>query len=59
MHHIDANKNAYSKGYMGTTQECYELSWHKSWKQYSTKQKLYGHLTPISQVRRLRHAGHC
>ena len=33
-----------------------------SWKQYSTKQQLYGHLPPITkniQVRRTRHAGHC
>ena len=30
---------------------------NKSWRQYSTKQQLYGHL-PI-QVRRTRHAGHC
>ena len=33
-----------------------------SWKQHSTKQRLYGHLPPITktiQVRRTRHAGHC
>ena len=34
---------------------------NKSWKQLSTKQQLYGHLSPISQtkVRQARHAGHC
>ena len=34
----------------------------KSWRQYPTKQQLYGHLPPIMktiQVRRTRHAGHC
>ena len=33
-----------------------------SWRQYPTKQQLYGHLPPITktiQVRRTRHAGHC
>ena len=35
---------------------------NKSWKQHPTEQQLYGHLPPISkttQVRRIRHAGHC
>ena len=39
---------------------------HKSWKQYPTKQKFYGHLPSIWKkkqknisVRRARHAGHC
>ena len=35
---------------------------NKFWKQHPTKQKLYGHLPPITkviQVRRTRHAGHC
>ena len=35
---------------------------NKSWRQHSTKQQLYGHLTPITktiQIRRTRHAGHC
>ena len=35
---------------------------NKSWRQYPTKQQLYGHLPPITktiQVRRSRHAGHC
>ena len=35
---------------------------NKSWRQYSTKQQLYGHFPPIMktiQVRRTRHAGHC
>ena len=35
---------------------------NKSWRQHSTKYKLYGHLPPITktiQVRRTRHAGHC
>ena len=35
---------------------------NKSWRQHPTKQKLYGHLPPITktiQVRRNRHAGHC
>ena len=35
---------------------------NKSWKQHSTKQKLCGHLLPISQhlqIRQTRHAGHC
>ena len=35
---------------------------NNSWKQYPTKQQLYGHLPPISkiiQIRRTRHAGHC
>ena len=34
----------------------------RSWRQYPTKQQLYGHLPPITktiQVRRTRHAGHC
>ena len=35
---------------------------NKSWRQHSTKQQLYGHLSPITkviQVRLTRHAGHC
>ena len=35
---------------------------NKSWRQHPTKQKLYGHLLPITktiQVRRTRHARHC
>ena len=35
---------------------------NKSWRQYSTKQQLYGHLPPntkIIQVRRTRHTEHC
>ena len=35
---------------------------NKSWRQYLTKQQLYGHLPLITktiQVRRTRHAGHC
>ena len=32
---------------------------NKSWRQYPTKQQLYGHLPPITKVRRTRHAGHC
>ena len=35
---------------------------NKSWRQHPTRDKLYGHLPPISktiQVRRTRHAGHC
>ena len=35
---------------------------NKSWKQYSTKQQLYGHLPPISKtlhIRRTRQARHC
>ena len=35
---------------------------NRSWRQYSTKQQLYGHLPPITktiQVRRTIHAGHC
>ena len=35
---------------------------NKSWRQYPTNNKLYGHLPPITktiQVRRTRHAGHC
>ena len=35
---------------------------NKSWRQHPTKDKLYGHLPPITktiQVRRTRHAGHC
>ena len=35
---------------------------NKSWRQYFTKQQLYGHLPPISniiQVRRTRHVTHC
>ena len=34
----------------------------KSWRQHSTKQQLYGHLSPISKtikIKRTRHAGHC
>ena len=34
--------------------------WKKSWEQHYTKQQLYGHLLPISQItleRRARHAG--
>ena len=34
----------------------------KYWRQYSTKQWLYGHLPPITkniQIRRIRHMGHC
>ena len=35
---------------------------NKSWRQYLTKQQLYGHLPPITkavEVRRTGHAGHC
>ena len=35
---------------------------NKSWRQYPTKQQLYGHLRPITKtikIRRTRHAGHC
>ena len=35
---------------------------NKSWRQYPTKQQLYGHLPPITktiQIRQTRHAGHC
>ena len=35
---------------------------NKSWRQYPTKQQLYGHLPPITksiQVRRTRNVGHC
>ena len=35
---------------------------NKSWRQYLTKQQLYGHLPPITktiQVRRTRHTAHC
>ena len=35
---------------------------NKSWRQYPTKQQIYGHLLPIMKtvkVRRTRHAGHC
>ena len=35
---------------------------NKSWRQYPTKQQLYGHLPPIRktiQVRQTRHVGHC
>ena len=31
---------------MGTTQDCYELSW----KQHPTKRHLYGHLPSISKI---------
>ena len=34
---------------------------NKSWKQYPTKQQLYGHLPPVTKtikIRRTRHAGH-
>ena len=35
---------------------------NKSWKQYPTKQQVYGHLPPISKtiyVRQTKHTGHC
>ena len=32
---------------------------NKSWKQHSTKQQLYSHLPPITQVRQTRHVEHC
>ena len=35
---------------------------NKSWRQYPTRHKLYGHLPPITktiQARRTRHTGHC
>ena len=35
---------------------------NKSWRQHPTKQKMYGHLPPITKtikIRRTRHAGHC
>ena len=35
---------------------------NRSWRQYPTKQQLYGHLPPITKtikIRRTRHAGHC
>ena len=31
---------------------------NKSWRQHPTKQQLYGHLQPITKVRRTRHVGH-
>ena len=35
---------------------------NRSWRQYPTKQQLYGHQPPVMktiQIRRTRHAGHC
>ena len=35
---------------------------NKSWRQWPTKQQLYGHLPPITKtikIRQTRHAGHC
>ena len=35
---------------------------NKSWRQHSTKQQLYGHLSPFTKtikIRRNRHVGHC
>ena len=32
---------------------------NKSWRQQPTRHQLYGHLPPITKVRRTRHAGHC
>ena len=32
---------------------------NKSWKQNPTKQQLYSHLPPISQIRQIRHVKHC
>ena len=29
------------------------------WRQHPTRHQLYGHLPPITKVRRTRHAGHC
>ena len=50
------------KNLMVTTQECCAAILNRSWRQHPTKQKLYGHLTPITkiiQIRGTRHAGHC
>ena len=30
-----------------------------SWRQHPTKQLLYGHVPPVTKIRRTRHAGHC
>ena len=44
---------------------CTRMLWailNKSWRQYPTKQQVYGPLPPITktiQVRQTRHAGHC
>ena len=37
------------KGQTGTTQECSELSWTNPGGKKTTKQQLYGHLTPITK----------
>ena len=56
---IFSGVNGWRKSLTAITQECCE---YKSRRQHPTKQKLYGHLPPITktiQVRRTRHARHC
>ena len=50
------------KKFVGNYTKMLRAILNKSWRQHSTKQKLYGHLLPITktlQVRQTRHAGHC
>ena len=62
MHHMDADKVHREKKVTAIAQECYELYWTIPGSNKNTKQKMYGHLPPISKtipIRRTRHAGHC
>ena len=60
MHYMDANH--LEKKLDGSYTRILRAILNKSWMQHSTKQQLYGHLSPITktiQVGRTRHAGHC
>ena len=53
------------RGQNALRKHCTRMLWvilNKFWKQHSTKQQLYRHLSPITktiQVKRTRYAGHC
>ena len=50
MHHIDADSPYREKKLDGNCTRMLRAILNKSWKQHPTKQLLYGHLLPISQI---------
>ena len=50
MHHLDANKTHEKKNLDGNYTKMLRGVLNQSWIQYSTKQQLYGRLSPISQT---------
>ena len=60
MHHRDTKRM--EKKLDGNYTRMLRAIMNRSWRQHSTKQQLYGHLTPITKtikIKRTRHAGHC